>query len=613
MEGELMEGRITRRGFLKGGMAAGAVGAIGAAGALATAGLAGCAPQEGAKPGAGGGAGTATPASASFEVFQSDVLVIGGGNGGTYAAQQAIAAGKRVAIVDKGAYRHNGASGMCWDALCYWPPVLKDPYLVTTQVDQVTRQKAIDSLPGAGYDPRVSMINHGQTFPHRDADGGVMPWFAAMPFSARSGFYRHEMDDLYEDGARIFDQTMITGLFVNNGRCLGAVGIHLPTGRYRVFRAGVTIAAASGCPQFHGWLTVGYRGINSSDATGDIVAAAFRHGVAIGECEYGQYDINSIAAIDVGNTFGCGIGADAADVSHIFDANKNPIFAEGEAVGGNMGLNQRVGKLVFEDGLGTEHGGVYVHYGKDWEDRYAIMRNVPILRDVFGIDPTEDYVECVPEMFDHGASTIVDENMMTEWEGLFNVRGAGVVGEQGGPMTFNNLLYGPYTGKCALAYLAEADEIDEGGIDWTMVEEEISRLEEIRTRKASGGLRPHEVRRKIQAAGYLGFDVYRSTKMMEDAIAELQRIREQDIPRMTLADDSVNWNIEWKSAIENYNMLDMAEVSIKASLMREETRGCYYRPEFPQRDDENWNCMIAARMADGQMLLEKRALSKVEA
>lgn len=500
---------------------------------------------------------------------------------------------------------------MCWDALCYWPPVFQDPLLVTTQVDQVTRQKAYESIGADSYDPRVSMINHGQTFPDRAADGGVSEWMEGMPKSAKSAFFRREMDALYEDGVTVMDQTMITDLFVNNGRCLGAIGIHLPTGAFRVIRADATIMAVSGCPQFHGWLTTGYRGINSSDATGDLVAAAFRRGLTIGEAEYGQYDINSIQAPDIGNTYGCGIGADAADPSRLFDVNKNLIFEEGEEVGGNMGLCQRVGRVVYEDGLGTPHNGVLVHYG-EFEDRWAIMRNVEILKD-FNVDPVNDFVECVPEMFDSGASTVVDENMMTEWEGLFNVRGAGVIGEQGGPMTFNNLLYGPYTGKCAVAYVDSAKSVSADSIDWAPIDEEITRLTEIRTRQVEGGLRPHEVRRRIQAAGYLGFDVYRSTQMMEDAIAELERIRAEDIPKQMLADDTVNFNVEWKSAIENYNMLDIAEVSIRASLMREETRGCYYRPEFPERDDDNWNCMIACRLDNGEMVLEKRELSKLDA
>lgn len=592
---------FSRRSFLVGSVLAGS------AGALATFGLGGCA--SGSDDNSSQASATSS-GQINYEVYQTEVLVIGGGAGGIFASQQALGDNRTVMLVDKGAFRHNGASGMCWDALCYWPALFEDPYMVTTQVNQLARKNALDWIGATeGYDPRVSMINHGQTFPERTEDGEVRKWIDLLPFSSRSGFFRREMDTLISDGISVMDQVMITDLFVNDGRCLGAVGYHLPTGAYRIIRADVTIMAATGCPQFHGWLTTGPRSINSVDATGDLAAAAFRHGVAIGEAEYGQYDWNSIEAKDIGCTYGCGIGADAADPSRILDVNKNFVFEEGESVNGNAGLAQRLGKLIYEEGLGTENNGILIHYG-EFEDRYAIMRNVEILKD-FNVDPVNGYVECVPEMFDHGASTIVDENMMTEWEGLFNVRGAGVVGEQGGPMTFNNLLYGPYTGHCAVEYLKNVQPINLDSIDWTPAEQEFLRLEEIRTRQASDSLRPHEVRRRIQAAGYLGFDVYRSTQMMEDAIAELERIRNEDIPKQVPADATINWNVEWKTAIENYNMLDLAEVGIRASLMREETRGGYYRPEFPERDDENWDCMIACRMVDGEMTFEKLELPKL--
>ena len=40
--------------------------------------------------------------------------------------------------------------------------------------------------------------------------------------------------------------------------------------------------------------------------------------------------------------------------------------------------------------------------------------------------------------------------------------------------------------------------------------------------------------------------------------------------------------MEWKEAIENYNLLTIAELSVLASLTREESRGSYLRPEFPE-------------------------------
>ena len=250
---------------------------------------------------------------------------------------------------------------------------------------------------------------------------------------------------------------------------------------------------------------------------------------------------------------------------------------------------------------------MYVLYNEESFEsvRYPIMRNLAFFQEN-GYVPIGQYTEVAAEMYEHGGAPVIDVNMMTECEGLFDVRGAGITGENGGPHCMHNRLYSHYAGKCVCDYLDSAAPVAESEIDWTPVEEECARLTEIRTRKVEGGLRPHQIRRKIQAAGYRGFTIYRSTEMMEEAIAELERIRKEDMPLQAPADDSLTFNNEWKAAIENINLLDCAEVSIKASLLREETRGAYLRPEFPEKDDENWNCMLACHLEDGEMIFEKR-------
>ena len=92
---------------------------------------------------------------------------------------------------------------------------------------------------------------------------------------------------------------------------------------------------------------------------------------------------------------------------------------------------------------------------------------------------------------------------------------------------------------------------------------------------------------------------------MEAAAAELARIRKEDMPRMIVTNPTQTYNTEWKEAIENYNLLEIAEMSVRASLLREETRGAYLRADFPEKDDANWACTLVAREKDGEMVFEK--------
>ena len=59
-------------------------------------------------------------------------------------------------------------------------------------------------------------------------------------------------------------------------------------------------------------------------------------------------------------------------------------------------------------------------------------------------------------------------------------------------------------------------------------------------------------------------------------------------------------------AHETANMVLNAEMKLRASLLRTESRGSHYREDFPDRDDELWRAWIVIRRgADGQRELER--------
>lgn len=546
----------------------------------------------------------------SYEVINCNFLILGAGNSAMTVAAQALAEGQNVTIVDKGLYRHSGTSGMSWDAFC--PGIIPDdpasdgffgPYF-QFQANGTAMRNALD------FDPEpnkyVYMINNGQTLPDRNEDGSVADYSA--PGWCQSQFDRHEMDQLRENQrATVYDRTMITDLIIQDGRCLGAVGLHIPTGELKVFRSPVTVATTGGCTWIYGWFSVAACTIGTSDNTADVDMAAFRHGAGIGDAEYAQYDIMSSYPLGLAVGFGSGVCGDAQEAHAIVDANGDLVFAEDDdKVADRIYFNQQMGRVIVGEGRGTENGGVYINVGNS-HLRYGNERNKALLKK-FGVDVENESIEALPEMYEHGGNPVIDEKMMTEFEGLFCARGAGTVGENGGTMVHFNRFYGPYTAHCAVEYLQSTEKAPE--IDWSQVAEEQNRLNEIRTRESSDGVRPHIVRQSIQKACKQSLGVYRTTEDMETAISELERIRNEEIPNMAIIDKSPIFNKEWKEAIEAYNMLDIAEISVRASLEREETRGMYLRAEFPERDDENWACMLVCRDNNGTMEFEKKEMPR---
>ena len=190
--------------------------------------------------------------------------------------------------------------------------------------------------------------------------------------------------------------------------------------------------------------------------------------------------------------------------------------------------------------------------------------------------------------------------------GLFCVRGAGVGGSGGGSNVNCNNRFGSYALRSALDFIDRAPSISE--VDWKPALDEYNRLHEIRTREPKEGLRPHVVRHNIQKACGTCLGILRETDKLEAAATELERIRKEDIPNMVVTSQSTTYNREWKEAIENYNLLDAAELAVKATLERQESRGTYLRPDYPEQDDENWKLMLVGKLEDGKISFSKKTM-----
>jgi succinate dehydrogenase / fumarate reductase flavoprotein subunit len=347
--------------------------------------------------------------------------------------------------------------------------------------------------------------------------------------------------------------------------------------------------------------------VSSEDNSGDLQMALFRKGVGIAGSEFGGYDVFTCEPDDLAHTMGVSICVDGPNMPYVYDANHERLFAD-DVTRSNHILCSGIVRAIYEDGRGTEDNRMYVHYTDEDNPVYYITKNINKLKE-FGCDPYEGYVKIYPEMYEHGGQPIVDINMMTEYKGLFTPRGTNALGAWGGWISTHNKLFSNYVGKCVVDYLEDAEPFNADDIDWSPVDAEYNRLHEVRTKTSQNGIYPHELRAMIQDAGGLGFDYYRPTAQMEEAIEELVRIRKEELPKQVISNSSPTFNTEWKCAIENINILTAAEMSVRGALMREESRLCY-RPEFPEPDDENWGCTLVCKLVDGEMVFEKRPPSK---
>ena len=613
MKKEEKKNAISRRDFLKSS-------ATGAASIAAIGVLAGCSPstdtvQIGTTAGSTSNAASTLPAN--YEVVNTDLLIIGAGYGAVSAAFEALAKGKRVTIIDKAPFRHGGGFGFNWDAITTWTPseeFLGQEHYLPYVVNQDLFYKAgtTDPNPNSG----LTWLNRDQDLPDR-ADDGSLNMYLDFPFmkGVQGIFPRFTHDALVKSPlVTVIDRTMITDLFINDGKCLGAMGLYLPTGDFRVFRSNATILATGATCWFYGWNTVQANSINSPDNTGDVDMAAYRHGAGIGDSEYAAYDFATTYPEGLAYGWNTMLNPDANEFGAFADKDGKQMFTEESGVDlvrityDRNYFNKELAKLM-EAGAMTKNGGLLANL-EGVHLRPAMARNLAVFEQ-FGIDPNTEMLPIHDEIYERGGSPVIDENMMSEdIAGLFCVRGAGVQGSGGGTCLQLNSKFGSYALRSALNYIDVAAAIEK--IDWSPVETEYNRLHELRMRQTTKGLRPHVVRHNIQKACGTCMGVLRETDKLEAAAKELTRIRKEDLPNMIITSSSPTYNIEWKEAIENINLLDAAELAINATLMREESRGTYLRPDFPEQDDTNWKVMLVARLENGTVTFTKKTMPEHE-
>ena len=597
---------MDRRSFLKGT-------AFTAIGAAIASGVAGCASGEGVSQ-SGQELSSTDGSKLDYDSFETDLIIVGGGNAASAAAWSALRSGnQRIVLIEKGPRQSSGHTNTSWAGFnCYVDIDTTTPHFhhnVLANAPMARNALSLFEEGGRDFDHRnrgVTMINHGQYLPSRDEKGEIIPMGGTMCLWQ---WFRHELDGvLAKDAISVLDQTMITDVIVENNRCCGVVGLHLPTGRLRVIRSKATIVATSGACINFGRLAVHGVSAHSVDSTFDIESALYRRGIGITETEFGSYDVYNVEPRALGVTAGLPlvVDADSSVDSLILEDGELVFSPDDERVGGRNGqpgdrnyFGQVIGKTIHDKGT------VYLDIRDDPSKVWTSEHTLAILKE-FGFDLSQTKIAAAPELFDHGGAPICDENNMTEIEGLFWVRSAGTVGEVGGASLMANHIFGNYTGYKAAEYAISCDALP--AFNWDQVVDEYNRINSIRRAKNEKGIRPPAIRHSIQEAFYTGFRTYRTREDLESSLMELERIKKDDMPLQVVGDDSPVWNKDWKEALENECLLLNAEMSIRATLMREESRGGYLRDDFPDADDENWACWVVCKKNGDEMVLEKQEL-----
>jgi len=551
----------------------------------------------------------------SYETIDTDVLVIGAGGAGSRAAIEAAKNNVHVTLLSKELL---GKAHTCMAEGGYNAPLANVDSADNWQVhfkDTVTggawlnNQRLVEILVKEAGDRIFDLEEYGAVF-DRTPEGKIMQ----RPFGKQT--YRrtcyaadrtgHElMATLVEEVRRrdidVLDEIFVTNLLTSEGRVTGAVTIDYKTGNFLVFKAKAVVLASGGAGRLYKITT------NAAQDTGDGYASAYRIGARLVDMEMVQFHPTGMVYPE-SHRGQLVTEAVRGEGGLLFNIKKERLMQRYEPklmeLAGRDVVARSIATEILE-GRGTPQGGVYLDVSH--LPANLIEERLPSMLKQFldvGVDIRKEPMQVAPTAHHFMGGVMINENAETNISGLY-AAGEITGGVHGGNRLGGNALadtqvFGKRAGENAAKQAQKTQMLP---VDRKQIEREIRRARSFLKRKE--GVRPVEIKSKLTSLMWDKVGIFRTGKDIQEAIVEIERIKEKELPKLCVMDNKTRYNREWIEALEIENLVTVAEMVAKAALMREESRGAHYRRDYPRTDNQNWFINIVARQERGRMVFEK--------
>ena len=540
--------------------------------------------------------------SRPFGVYEADVLVIGGGISGLFAAKEAMKGGSSVIIVDKGPFGHSGTSGINWghdmqsnehstdDGSSYLPiSIFLNDGMVDQEHDLALAQCVHEARPIATNEQLGNIAE-------RDLNGDPISKNTPAPIVMDHGcFPRVFAQFARRQGAAIFDRTMITKILLSDkGEAAGAVGINLVTGDAVVFRAKAVVMATGSYAWAYGWTGNTACTIAGPENTGDGHSMFINMGLEMRDME--QLPFDCVQIYPTSTAYGMGtLGMSV--VNHQYALNKNgdrytQMLDDGTQ--GSNGLFMRLTMREIHEGRGLENGCVLIDTSEiESINRYyrrARRRNQRIGYEL------PDRAELHWEFWENASRpAAVSKTGETAIPGLFYAAA--------GTQTWNGC---GFLGCVGSGYMAgknaaiKAAGMERPNVVWSQVQDALSSAYSTLENTPDKGVRSISIFHKIQQTMFDGLSPLRDEKGIQTVIDNLLKIKEKDFPTIMVPSKSRRYNLDWRNALEIPYMWDCVMGTAQAALIRKETRGTHCRTDYPKMDNANWLVNTIVKLDNGQ-------------
>ena len=133
-----------------------------------------------------------------------------------------------------------------------------------------------------------------------------------------------------------------------------------------------------------------------------------------------------------------------------------------------------------------------------------------------------------------------------------------------------------------------------------LIIEPVARMREVR-----GSTSIRELLLSLQDRMWRDLLVEKDANTLGGALAYVEGQRERLRSDLTISEP-----LDYALAMEQRNLLDVAEVIIRAATLRTESRGTHYRSDFPDRNDDDWLTNIFVTRQGGRLQLDKKWINE---
>lgn len=423
-------------------------------------------------------------------------------------------------------------------------------------------------------------------------------WFAAD----KTGF--HMLHTLYQTSIKYktinrLDEYFVVDLLVVDGEIQGLVAIHMAEGELVCIKAKSVILATGGAGRVYHCNT------NGGIVTGDGMAMAYRHGIALRDMEFVQYHPTGLPGTGILMTEGCrgegGIMVNKHGYRYLQDYGMGPETPIGEPKNKYMELGPRdkVSQAFWHEqqkGNTIKHalGDVVLldlrHLGAEFlNERLPFI--CELAKAYVNVDPAKEPIPIRPTAHYTMGGIETNSKNETAIKGLFAVGECSSVGLHGANRLGSNSLaelvvFGRVAGEGAVERANEFTgwNDDEIAAQLKAVEDRIDAL-----LNQQGDESWSDIRTEMGHSMEAGCGIYRSEPLMQATIDKLAELKTR-YKKISIKDKGKVFNTDLLYAIEVGYGLEVAEAMAHSAMMRRESRGAHQRLDegCTERDDKNY-------------------------